>query len=173
MTTTRQAIALAVPVGICLGAAGIGSVLTTPSLHPWYATLRKPSWTPPNWLFGPVWTALYLGMAVAGWLVGRQAGFSHAKLPLTLFVIQLALNVAWSGIFFGLQLVGVAFLEVVLLWLFILSTTVAFWSISRMASWLMVPYLIWVAYAAALNAAIWRMNKRERAGDERLLGPQH
>jgi tryptophan-rich sensory protein len=156
--TTRQAIALAVSVGICLGAAGMGSVLTAPSLHPWYATLRKPTWTPPNWLFGPVWTALYLGMAVAAWLVWRQAGFSHARLPLTLFAVQLALNVAWSGIFFGLRSPGVAFLEVVLLWLFILSTAIAFWPLSRTASWLLVPYLIWVTFASALNAAIWRMN---------------
>ena len=156
--TTRQAIALAVSVGICLGAAGIGSVLTTPSLHPWYATLTKPAWTPPNWLFGPVWTTLYLCMAVAAWLVWRQAGFSPARLPLTLFVIQLALNVVWSGIFFRLRLPGAAFLEVVLLWLFILLTATAFWPVSRTASWLLVPYLTWVAYAAALNAAIWRMN---------------
>jgi tryptophan-rich sensory protein len=97
-------------------------------------------------------------MAVAGWLVWRQAGFSPARLPLTLFVIQLALNVAWSGIFFRRRLPGAAFLEVVLLWLFILSTAIAFWPVSRTACWLMVPYLIWVTYAAALNAAIWRMN---------------
>jgi len=158
VTTTRQAISLAFSVGVCLGAAGIGSVLTTPSLHPWYATLRKPAWTPPNWLFGPVWTALYLAMAVAAWLVWRQAGFSPARLPLTLFVIQLALNVAWSGIFFRMRLPGAAFLEVVLLWSYILSTAIAFWPVSRMASWLMVPYLTWVTFAAALNAAIWRMN---------------
>ena len=158
MTAARQAIALAVSVGICLGAAGLGSILTTPSIDPWYATLRKPHWTPPNWAFGPVWTALYLSMAVAAWLVWRRVGFSLGKLPLTLFVIQLALNVAWSGIFFGLRLVGVAFLEVVLLWLFILSTAIAFWPVSRTASWLLVPYLAWVTYAAALNAAIWRMN---------------
>ena len=155
--TTRQAIALAVSVGICLGGAEIGSVLTTPSLHPWYATLRKPAWTPPNWLFGPVWTALYLGMAVAAWLVWRQGEFSHAKLPLTLFVIQLALNVAWSGIFFGLRAPGAAFLKVVLLWLCILSTAITFWPVSKTASWLLVPYLTWVIYAAALNGAIWRM----------------
>jgi tryptophan-rich sensory protein len=96
-------------------------------------------------------------MAVAVWLVWRQAGFSHAKFPLALFAVQLALNVAWSGIFFGLRLPGVAFLGVALLWLFILSTTIAFWPVSRTASWLMVPYLTWVTYASALNAAIWRM----------------
>jgi tryptophan-rich sensory protein len=97
-------------------------------------------------------------MAVAAWLVWRQAGFSPARLPLTLFALQLVLNVAWSGIFFGLRVPGAAFLEVVLLWLFILSTAIAFWPVSKLASWLLVPYLTWVTYAAALNAAIWRMN---------------
>jgi tryptophan-rich sensory protein len=97
-------------------------------------------------------------MAVAAWLVWRQAGFLPARLPLTLFVFQLALNVAWSAIFFGLRAPGAAFLEVVLLWLFILSTAIAFWPVSKPASWLLVPYLTWVTYAAALNAAIWRMN---------------
>ena len=158
MSITRQVIALAVSLGICLSAAGIGSILTTPSIATWYAALRKPLWTPPNWVFGPVWTALYLSMAFAAWLVWRQNGFSHAKFPLSLFIIQLALNVAWSGIFFNLRLVSVAFLEVVLLWLFILWTTVAFGAVSSLAGWLMAPYIIWVAYAASLNAAIWRMN---------------
>ncbi|MDR3677734.1 MAG: tryptophan-rich sensory protein, partial [Acidobacteriota bacterium] len=92
------------------------------------------------------------------WLVWRQNGFSHVKFPLTLFIIQLALNVAWSGIFFNLRLINIAFLEVVLLWLFILWTTVAFGAVSSLAGWLMAPYVIWVAYAASLNAAIWRMN---------------
>jgi tryptophan-rich sensory protein len=97
-------------------------------------------------------------MAVAAWLVWRQAGFSPARLPLTLFALQLALNVAWSCIFFRMRLPGAAFLEIVFLWLFILSTVIAFWPVSRMASWLLVPYLTWVTYAAALNAAIWRVN---------------
>lgn len=158
MTAARQAITLAVAVGICLGAGAIGSILTTPAIGTWYATLRKPPWTPPNWLFGPVWTALYLCMAVAAWWVWRQVGFTPARLPLTLFAVQLALNVAWSGIFFALRSPRAAFLEVVVLWLLILWTTVAFWPVSRMAGWLMVPYLAWVTYATALNAAIWKMN---------------
>jgi tryptophan-rich sensory protein len=112
MTAARQAITLLVSVGICLSAAGIGSILTTPAIGTWYATLRKPPWTPPNWVFGPVWTVLYLSMAVAAWLVWRQGGFSYARLPLTLFAAQLALNVAWSGIFFCLRFPGVAFLEI-------------------------------------------------------------
>ena len=158
MTLTQQGLALAVSVGICLGAAGIGSMLTIPSLGSWYAALRKPRWTPPNWLFGPVWTALYLCMAVAAWLIWRPGGFSAAALPLALFVLQLALNVFWSGIFFRLRRPGVAFLEVVILWISILATTIAFRSVSATASWLMVPYLAWVTYASALNAAVWQMN---------------
>ena len=158
MTTARQVVALAISLGICLGAAGLGSILNMPSLRSWYQALQKPSWTPPNWAFAPVWTILYLSMAVAAWLVWRQAGFSRATVPLTLFLIQLALNVLWSGLFFRMRLPGTAFFEVVLLWVFILSTAVAFRPISPIASWLMVPYLGWVTFAAALNGAIWRMN---------------
>ena len=158
MTTARQLIALAVSVAICFGAAGIGSLLTVPSIGKWYGTLPKPTWTPPNWAFGPIWTTLYLCMAVAAWLAWRQGGFSLATLPLTLFAVQLVLNVAWSGLFFRLHWVGAAFLEVTLLWIFILATAIAFWPVSRIAAWLLVPYLVWVAIAASLNAAIWRLN---------------
>jgi tryptophan-rich sensory protein len=158
MTTTRQLIALAISVVICLGAAGIGSLLTIPSIPTWYSTLQKPNWNPPNWIFGPVWTVLYLMMAVAAWLIWRQPGSLDVRLPLTLFAIQLALNVAWSGIFFRLHLVGAAFLEVTILWIFILATTIAFGFVSRTASYLMVPYLLWVTFASTLNGTIWRLN---------------
>ena len=97
-------------------------------------------------------------MAIAAWLVWRQAGFSQALLPLTVFIIQLALNVVWSGLFFNLRLIGVASLEILVLWLFILSTMVGFWSVARLACWLLVPYLVWVTFAAALNTTVWRMN---------------
>jgi len=97
-------------------------------------------------------------MALAAWLAWRQGGFSLARLPLTLFAVQLVLNVAWSALFFRLHWVGAAFLEVTLLWIFILATAIAFWPVSRIATWLMVPYLVWVAIAASLNAAIWRLN---------------
>jgi len=99
-------------------------------------------------------------MSVAAWLVWRQEGSSRTRLPLTLFFIQLALNVLWSGLFFRLRLPGIAFLEVVLLWAFILCTVIAFRPVSQAASWLMVPYLCWVTFAATLNAAIWKMNRR-------------
>ena len=158
MITYRQAIGLAVSMLICFGAAGLGSLLTTPSIGGWYTALLKPSWTPPNWVFGPVWTALYLAMAIAAWLVWRRAGFAGAKLALALFAAQLILNVCWSAIFFSAHLPGLAFAELVVLWLLILATLVAFWPLSRTAGWLMLPYLLWVAFAGALNYAIWRLN---------------
>jgi benzodiazapine receptor len=158
MSTIRQALGLALSVAICFAAAGVGSLFTRPAIEGWYAALQKPSWTPPNWGFGPVWTVLYLAMATAAWLVWRRAGFAGARLPLTLFALQLVLNLAWTGVFFGLRMPGAAFAEIVLLWLFILVTAIAFWPISRVAAWLMVPYLVWVAYAATLNYGIWRLN---------------
>jgi tryptophan-rich sensory protein len=158
MSTIRQALGLALSVAICFAAAGVGSLFTRPAIEGWYAALQKPSWTPPNWVFGPVWTVLYLAMATAAWLVWRRAGFAGARLPLTLFALQLVLNLAWTGVFFGLRMPGAAFAEIVLLWLFILVTAIAFWPISRVAAWLMVPYLGWVTYAATLNYGIWRLN---------------
>ncbi len=154
----QQSIGLFVSILICFAAAGIGSLATTPQVPGWYASLAKPTWTPPGWIFGPVWTLLYLMMAVAAWLVWRQAGFAGAKLPLTLFAIQLALNSVWSVLFFGLQNPGAAAVEIVLLWAVILATLVTFWRRSRVAGGLLAPYLAWVSYAAVLNVAIWRMN---------------
>lgn len=141
---------------VCLGAAGIGSLLTTPALSPWYASLRKPSWTPPNWLFGPVWTILFLAMAIAAWLVWRKVGLTAA--PMQLFLLQLLLNVAWSALFFQLRSPGLAFTEIVTLWFAILATSIEFWRAVPAAGWLLFPYLIWVSYATALNFSIWRLN---------------
>ena len=158
MITPRHALGLAVSIVICFGAAWLGSLLTGPSVGGWYAALRKPPWTPPNWLFGPVWSALYLSMAIAAWLVWRKVELPGAKLALLLFAVQLALNIGWSGIFFTLHMPGAALVEVLLLWISILATAVAFWPLSRAAAWLMTPYLVWVAFAATLNYAIWKLN---------------
>jgi benzodiazapine receptor len=158
MSTIRQAVGLAVSVALCFAVAGAGSLFARPAIEGWYGALRKPSWTPPNWLFGPAWSALYLTMAIAAWLVWRRAGFAGARLPLTLFALQLVLNLAWTGVFFGLRMPGVAFAEMVVLWLFILATTAAFWPLSHAAAWLMALYLAWVTYAAALSYGIWRLN---------------
>jgi translocator protein len=158
MNPLRQAIGLVVSIAICFGAAGIGSMLTAPSINGWYATLIKPEWTPPNWVFGPVWSLLYLAMAIAAWLVWRGTGFPHAASALNLFAAQLVLNVCWSAIFFSAHRTGLAFAEILLLWLMILATMIAFRRFSRAAAWLMASYLVWVAFAAALNFSIWRLN---------------
>lgn len=139
-------------------AAAIGGAATDRSIRDWYPTLAKPVWNPPAWLFGPVWTVLYIAMAVAAWLVWRRAGWAGARLALTLFMVQLALNAAWSIIFFGLRNPGAAFIEVVVLWAAIVGTLVLFWQVSGPAGILFIPYLAWVSFAAVLNFTIWRLN---------------
>jgi tryptophan-rich sensory protein len=124
----------------------------------WYATLKKPSWNPPDWIFGPVWSALYTMMAVAAWLVWKRGGFAAQRRPLTLFLVQLALNALWTPLFFGLHRPGLAFAEIVMLWLAIAATLAAFRPVSRPAAWLLVPYLAWVSFAAVLNFTLWRLN---------------
>ena len=152
-----QALALGLFCLLCFLAAGLGSLFTTASLGSWYAGLAKPSWNPPNWIFGPVWTVLYAMMAVAGWLVWRRGG-SQSWLALRWFAIQLALNVVWSAVFFGLQLPGLAFFEIMLLWAAIAATLLTSWRVSRTAGILFAPYLLWVSFAATLSFAIWRLN---------------
>ena len=124
----------------------------------WYAELAKPTWNPPSWVFGPVWTALYIMMAVAAWLVWRRGGWKTQRGPLTLYLLQWALNALWTPLFFGLQRPGLAFAEILALTLAIVATLVAFWRVKRVAGILLVPYALWVTFAAALNFAIWRMN---------------
>jgi benzodiazapine receptor len=124
----------------------------------WYADLVKPGWTPPNAIFAPVWTVLYILMGVSAWLVWRKAGFSGARVPLVLFIIQLALNSLWSYLFFGAHLPMLAFFEIVILWIVILLTLVGFWRIRFQAGVLMLPYLCWVGFASALNFQLWRLN---------------
>jgi benzodiazapine receptor len=147
---------LVISITVCLGAAWIGSLFTRPALQVWYAGLAKPRWTPPNWIFGPVWTVLFLAMAIAAWLVWQKNGLTAR--PMQLFLLQLFLNVTWSGLFFRLHSPGAAFAEIVLLWFAILATTVEFWRTMPAAGWLLLPYLTWVGYAAALNYSIWRLN---------------
>jgi len=142
----------------CFGAAGIGSALTTSALGDWYPTITKPSFNPPNWIFGPVWTVLYLMMAVAGWLAWRAGPPPSATAVWVPYFTQLALNTAWSGIFFYLHAPGWAFAEIILLWLAIAATIVMFYRRSPLAAWLLVPYLAWVSFAALLNFSIWRLN---------------
>lgn len=124
----------------------------------WYASLAKPEWNPPDWVFAPVWTVLYLLIGISGWLVWRAAGFAAAKAAMAVYFAQLALNGLWSWLFFGLQLPAVAFAEILLLWFTILATALLFRPFSRTAALLLLPYLAWVGFAAVLNGAIWRLN---------------
>jgi translocator protein len=130
----------------------------------WYERLAKPWWRPPNWLFAPAWAVLYLTIAVSGWLVWREAGVAGAALPLAIYALQLMLNAAWSAVFFGLRRPDLAFAEIVLLWLSIAATIVAFQPVHAGAAWLLVPYLCWVTFAAALNFAVWRLNRAPASG---------
>jgi translocator protein len=143
---------------LCYSAAVLGSILTSSSVETWYADLRKPPFNPPNWVFAPVWSTLYFLMALSAWLVWRKADWGGASLALTLFFAQLAMNVAWSGLFFGLRRPGTALVEIVFLFGAVVATALAFRSISGLAFWLMVPYALWVAFAALLNFKIWQLN---------------
>lgn len=125
----------------------------------WYAGLAKPSWNPPNWLFPPAWAVLYVSMAVAAWLVWRQAGFAGAPLALGLWFVQLALNAAWSWIFFGARRMDLALAELVVFWLAIVATIFAFAPVHQGAAWLMVPYVSWVSFAGWLNFTLLRLNR--------------
>ena len=156
--TSRDVVGLLGAVVVCFAAAGIGSLATVDAIPTWYAALHKPPWNPPNRIFGPVWSLLYLMMAVAAWLVWRAAGWSLARPALGLFAIQLVLNVGWSVVFFGLRQPGWALVEIVVLWCAILGTLLLFRRISPPAALLLVPYLAWVTFAAGLNLAIWRLN---------------
>ena len=122
---------------------------------PWYAALHKPSWNPPAWIFGPAWTLLYTLMAVAAWLVWKQVGWRRPLIP---YFVQLALNAAWTPIFFGAHRLGWALVEIVALWMAILLTMADFHRVSKTAGWLFAPYLAWVTFAGVLNFALWRLN---------------
>jgi translocator protein len=155
----HQSVALGLCIAACFAAAAVGALFTNPNVPGWYAKLDKPSWTPPSWLFGPVWSLLYLLMGISAWQLWRKTGSRAAVVPLVLFGIQLVLNMAWSGLFFGLRSPGAALIEIVFLWCAILVTTIAFWRRSAPAGWLMLPYLAWVSFAAALNLAMWNLNR--------------
>jgi translocator protein len=150
-------------LGACFLAATTGAAFRPGD---WYERLAKPSWRPPNWLFAPAWAVLYLTIAVSGWLVWQKSGVAGAVLPLAIYFVQLALNAAWSPIFFGLRRPDLAFIEIAMLWLSIVATLVAFHSVSAAAAWLLLPYLAWVTFAlawvtfaAALNFTVWRLNR--------------
>ncbi|NLI96702.1 MAG: tryptophan-rich sensory protein [Synergistaceae bacterium] len=151
---------LAACILICQAAGMFGSLFTASGLQSWYPGLVKPSFNPPGWVFGPVWTFLYTLMGIAAWLVWKRGSLSSpsVRAALSLFFLQLVLNALWSVLFFGLKSPLLALVDIVALLAAIAATIVVFRPISPAAAWLMTPYLAWVAFAAILNAAIWRLN---------------
>jgi benzodiazapine receptor len=155
----RDIVKLVVSIVACQGAGAIGSIFTTPAIPTWYAALEKPFFTPPNWLFAPAWISLYLLMAIAAFLVWRQGlGQKGVKAALVVFLVQLVLNASWSVVFFGLQSPLWGMVVILALWVAILLNIIMFFRLSTAAGALMLPYILWVSFASALNIAIWVLN---------------
>jgi len=154
----RSVAALIVSTATCLLVGVSGALVTATSVTEWYPHIRKPWWTPPAAVFGPVWTVLYLLMGVSAWMIWRKSVGIPRRTALLIFAAQLVLNGAWSFLFFGLRNPGWAALEIALLWCSIVATMLVFARIRRLAAGLLVPYLVWVSYAAGLNFAIWNLN---------------
>ena len=159
MMKIKNILKLVYSIVICQLAGVIGSFFTFPSISTWYAALEKPSFNPPNWIFSPVWITLFILMGVSLYLVWIQGTKTkYAKMALALFGIQLSLNILWSIIFFGLKSPFFAFIEIVILWVAILLTILKFSKISKTAAYLLIPYILWVSFAAVLNFSIWVIN---------------
>jgi benzodiazapine receptor len=156
--TGRDLLALALLVSICVAIGGLGGAVTASSVTEWYPTLNKPSFNPPNWVFGPVWTTLYVMMGIAAWRVWRAAERDTTQGPLAVFALQLAVNLGWSIAFFGLRDPGLAVAVIFVLDLLVLATALMFRRIDGLAALLLVPYLAWIAFATVLNVAVWRLN---------------
>lgn len=156
-STSQQWLGLLFSLLLVFAAAAAGG-LASASAGSFFMELDRPLWAPPAWLFGPAWTVLYLLMGVASWLVWRRGGFSDARLALTLYGVQLVLNGLWTWLFFVMRSGSLAFVEIIVLWILILATIIAFWRKNKLAGLMLVPYLFWVAYASALTFSLWQRN---------------
>ena len=143
---------------LCLVVSGIGGAITATTVGTWYQALQKPPFNPPDWIFAPVWTTLYVLMAIAGWRVWRRVGYRANVMPLRAFALQLTLNLAWSFVFFGMQAIGPALVEIVFLLAAIIATAALFWRVDRVSGALFLPYILWVSFAALLNASLFFLN---------------
>lgn len=157
MTKKQQMIGLAGWFIVCFIVAALGSIASIQAGE-FYNQLQRPSWAPPASIFGPMWSLLYAMMAVSAWLVWRVAGFKANQKALTLFIVQLVVNGFWSWFFFAWQMGAGSFLNIVILWILIVATIVAFWRIQQVAAILLLPYLLWVTFATALNYSVWQAN---------------
>ena len=144
---------------LCLGVSGIGAAVTVTSVDTWYQTLEKPPFNPPDWVFAPVWTTLFTLMGIAAWRVWLLRTSRPTGKALAVFALQLLLNIGWSLLFFGLQRIDLALVEIVILLGAIIANTIIFWRVDRVAGLLFVPYVAWVAFATILNSALWLLNK--------------
>jgi translocator protein len=142
----------------CLSIGLIGGIATASSVKTWYVTINKPFFNPPNFLFGPVWTVLYILMGISLYLILQKANNEARKKATVVFVIQLLLNLCWSFLFFKFHLLGVSFIEIIIMWLSILFMIFTFYKLDKKASLLQIPYLLWVSFASVLNGAIWFLN---------------
>lgn len=154
---SKQIIGLVAWLATCFLAAAIGAAASVQA-GSFYTQLVRPDWAPPPQWFGPVWTILYALMGIAAWLVWRAGGFRAARTALALFLVQLAVNALWSWLFFGWHLGALAVADIIVLWLLIVATLIAFWRIRPLAGALLVPYLLWVSFATALNYVVWQLN---------------
>ncbi len=144
---------------VCNVAGVIGSIFTTPNITTWYATLVKPAFVPPNWVFAPVWTTLFILMGVSFYFVWEKEKFSReCNRCLKVFSAQLLLNILWSALFFGAKNLAAAFVEIIILWIFIAYTIRLFWNVDRRSGYLLMPYIAWVSFAALLNLSLWLLN---------------
>jgi len=141
---------------LTFGVNGLGGLITYPNLAEWYNRLNKPDWTPPNWVFGPVWNTIFLLTAISAWLVWRRRGISGAWI--WAFTAQLGFNLLWSVVFFGMRRPDLALFVILLVWASVAAMTVSFWRVRPIAGLMILPYLAWVSYAAPLNFFIWRLN---------------
>lgn len=158
-TSLKDWVKLVICIAVCLGAGMIGSLFTQQSVSSWYTTLQKPAFSPPNWLFAPVWTLLYILMGIAVFMVWHKGlKQSQIKQSIIIFIIQLVLNVAWSFSFFGLRSPLAGLFVIVLLWIAILLTIISFFRVSRTAAYLLIPYILWVSFATILNSSLYMLN---------------
>jgi tryptophan-rich sensory protein len=153
----KQILGLAGWLAASFAASAVGAVASIQAKS-FYSQLVQPSWAPPPEVFGPVWTVLYALMGISAWLVWRRGGFGANRPALTLFLVQLGVNALWSWLFFAWQLGLLALVDIAVLWILIAMTLVAFWRVSPLAGGLLVPYLLWVSFAAALNFSLWQLN---------------
>lgn len=153
----RNVVALGLSLLAVVLTSAVGG-LTAANSAEQYGRLRQPSWAPPSWLFGPVWTTLYALMAVAAWLVWRSGPVSATRVALSAYCAQLVLNAAWTPLFFGLGWRGVALIDITILWVLLVTTVVLFFRRSAVAGWLLAPYLLWTTFALCLNFAVWQLN---------------